>query len=227
MKKIFYCFLTVFTVILTALTFTSCSCASKKSLSDYVSELRTDVFEGASDDFLLKAAYGFKENPSANDGIVGEKVYALTFVLSGDDVINASRQVLLTHNGKAYRANFVVSAPTDCMTATIEIDEFNLKTFTASVITADDTVDITLKSIIPDGAISATDALNALESKQSALVSAYKNDDGEFVGEIAERIMVKSEKAYWYIGLYDGKGGTKALLVDGTSGEILAIREIF
>lgn len=227
MRKIFYGSFAAFILLLTAVLFTACTCNTKKNLSDYVSELRTDVFEGSSDNFKLKAAYGFKENPAANDGIVGEKVYSLTFVLSGNDILNISRKIFFDCNGKEYSANFVVSAPTDSMTAIIEIDDFCLKSFDVSIITADESENITLKSIIPDNAISANEALTALESRQSALISAYKNDNGEFIGEIVERIMIKSKKAYWYIGLCDGNGGTKALLIDGSNGEILAIREIF
>ena len=40
------------------------------------------------------------------------------------------------------------------------------------------------------------------------------------------RIIVKKEKPYWYIGLINQDGTTKALLVDGFSGEVLAIRKI-
>ena len=68
--------------------------------------------------------------------------------------------------------------------------------------------------------------MEILSSEQGALIETYKNENGEFSGEISERIIVKNEKPYWYVGLLNGKGGTKALLIDGLNGEILAVREI-
>ena len=52
----------------------------------------------------------------------------------------------------------------------------------------------------------------------------------EFVGgEIftSVKVIVKDDKPYWYVGIASGGGNLKALLIDGFSGEVLAIREIF
>ena len=96
-------------------------------------------------------------------------------------------------------------------------------TFSKALPTAEE---VRLRSVVPPTAITCDKALEILSSEQGALIETYKNENGEFSGEISERIIVKNEKPYWYVGLLNGKGGTKALLIDGLNGEILAVREI-
>ena len=48
-----------------------------------------------------------------------------------------------------------------------------------------------------------------------------------FNGEIRAKILVRNGKAYWYMGLIDASGRTRALLIDGASGEILAAKDVF
>lgn len=202
-------------------------CAEQKKLSDYVSELRYDVFEGSSDSYSLKAAYGFKENPPANDGVIKDKIYSLTFLLDGEKTDDSAIKLRFTLNETEYSADFTVNPLTDSITASVEIQDFNPKQFSVFISRGSKTEEILLKSVVPQNAVTSEKALEYLEQSQSALLSRYKNSNGEFTGEIIERIIIKNEKPYWYVGLLDGKGGTKALLVDGLNGEILAIREIF
>ena len=86
---------------------------------------------------------------------------------------------------------------------------------------------VTMTSIIPDKTISYSTALNHLVQKQQSLVAHYTTDDGVFTAEIYARILVNDGAPYWYIGIASGNNNLKALLVDGITGEILAIREIF
>ena len=82
-----------------------------------------------------------------------------------------------------------------------------------------------MKSTLPKGTISYKKALEYLQKNQSELVKSYY-DDGEFKAEICMRVLVKDNHPYWYIGLTNSTN-TKALLIDGFSGEVLAIRDIF
>ena len=79
---------------------------------------------------------------------------------------------------------------------------------------------------MPENAISYKKALESFESKQPALIQNY-TVNGTFIGEIAMRIIVKDGAPYWYLGLIDSNGKTKALLIDGTNGNILAIKDVF
>lgn len=229
MKKIFKVIFSLslcLTFFASFLLFGAASCEKKKSLSDFVSELRTDVFEGSSENYSLKAAYGFKESPFANDGVIGEKIYSLSFVLTNKLADDVKRKIIFSHNGEEYRADFKFNPSSDSFTANVEADCFAAKEFSVKIVAGSEAEEIILKSVVPPSTISSNAALEFLSSEQAALIETYKNENGDFTGEISERIIVKNEKPYWYIGLLNGKGGTKALLIDGLSGEILAVREI-
>lgn len=229
MKKIFKVLFSIFlclTCFAAFLLFGAFSCEKKKTLNDFVSELRTDVFEGSSDNYSLKAAYGFKETPYINDGVIGEKVYSLSFVLTNKLADDVKRTIVFSFNQEEYRADFKFNPSSDSFTAGAEINEFNLKDFPVKIIAGSEAEEVRLRSVVPPTAITCDKALEILSSEQGALIETYKNENGEFSGEISERIIIKNEKPYWYVGLLNGKGGTKALLIDGLNGEILAVREI-
>ena len=58
------------------------------------------------------------------------------------------------------------------------------------------------------------------------MINGFYDQNNNLNLEIHARITVKDNAPYWYVGL-NTKNGLKALLVDGTSGKILAIREIY
>ena len=70
----------------------------------------------------------------------------------------------------------------------------------------------------PGEAYSARLILNELKN--------YCDEKGNFNAEIALRVLVKDNHPYWYVGL-SNTSGTKALLLDGFSGEVLAVKDIF
>ncbi len=229
MNKFFKVFLPLFLlffIISTLLAVAACNRRDNNRLCDYLTELRSDIFEGSSENYHIKAAYGFKESPFANDGIIGNKVYSLSFLLVDKEPDDVSRKIVFTFNDEEYRLDLKLNPLTDSITAATEIEGFNVKSFSVKIIAASETEEITLDSIVSKSAIGKERALEILAEKQSALIDAYKNENGVFIGEISERIIVKNDKPYWYIGLLNGKGGTKALLIDGLNGEILAVREI-
>ena len=69
-------------------------------------------------------------------------------------------------------------------------------------------------------------AIKDAEGPFGALVESFMQN-GVFCGEISMKVTVRSEKAYWYIGLTDAAGRTHAFLMDGASGEVLAAKDIF
>ena len=81
-------------------------------------------------------------------------------------------------------------------------------------------------SIIPEGVVDYKTALASLCESRKTLIDSYRNDYGVFEGEIHVRIIVKDDKAYWYVALINGEGVKKALLMDGVNCEVKAIRDI-
>ena len=219
MKKIIISFL----VLCFFIAFSGCK--KENAYLAYISYLKQDVYAGAANDITVTAYYGFREEPFINDGKVGEKVYGYTFKLDiiPDDV---RRAVELKTDDETYSAVFTPDEVTSEYKAFIEIKNHFEKEFTVTYICGSEKTPVTLCSVLPENCISYERALDLLTEKQSSLLSAYKSDNG-FNAEIYVRIFIKNDSPYWYVGIASGNGKLKALLIDGVSGELLAVREIF
>lgn len=222
MKK-FSLFFIVFIFLLSSLT----GCSKTEGLEKYVSELRSNAFYGEVEDFKLKAWYGFRETPYENDGKVKEKVYLLHFRLLDKETTETAYTLYFNHGETEYIKEFKHAPVSHALTAEIPVDNFSNQEFTVTLKYSDNSVDINLKSIIPNGTVSYVTALNSLKKSLPELINAFKDENGNFNAEIYARIVVKDDKAYWYVGFAYGNERLKALLVDAKTCEVLAIREIF
>ncbi len=213
-------------ILLFTLTLCLSACAKQEGLSKYVSDLRSNLYQGQSQSFTVKGGYGFKETPYQNDGKVGEKIYALTLKLVGEETNQASFTASIDYNGQTRAQTFKLSPVSHSLITTIEIEGFNLDEFDITISCGDKSETVTMRSIVPLDTISYEKALTCLQQSNPELIKAFSNADGELNAEIHARIIVKNDKAYWYIGFAGGNDLLKALLVDGATGEVLAIREI-
>ena len=216
-----------FALFLTFISLFACfyGCQKVNPLKNCLSELRSDLFYGESENFAVKAGYGFKEKLLA-DQTSYEKVYELTFKLANETSDGAIYCVNLDFNGNTYKADFKLNPVTHALTASIEIENFNLKEFTVTLTNASIQESVTLRSTLPDGTIDHVKALEFLQKHQQPLLNNYTNEQGEFTAKIQARVLIKNDKPYWYIGIVNGDN-LKALLIDGITGEVLAIREVF
>ncbi len=222
MKKIFCLLFAFFTLI-----FLFCGCKKPLDLSVHVSELRSNVYQGESENYSVKACYGFKENPFINDGKVGNTVNLLQFRLIGKEMDSATYSITFSYQEKNFSENFKLNPITNTMTCDLEVDEFNLDEFTICISSAGKNENVVLKSVLPQNTINYKTALSHLVESQGALINHFSNADGVFIAELYVRLLVKDNKAYWYIGIASGNDNLKALLIDGLNGEVLAIRDVF
>ena len=223
-KSTFICFILCLTAVFLSCSI-FCGCTTKNTLVQYVSELRSDLFFGQSQNYSLKAGYGFKETPYHNDGNVKQKEYSLTFRLEDKETDQLLYSLSMTVNSNVYSAEFKINPVTHALTAEIKIDDFNLKSFDVEISVGSNKETVTMHSILPENTISYEKALDCLQEKQSKLLASYYDQNGVFNAEIHIRVLVKDQKPYWYVGLAKNKN-LKALLIDGVSGEVLAIREV-
>lgn len=203
------------------------ACSKPFSLEQNVSQLRLELFEGENENFSLKASYGFIETPFVNDGKVGTKVNQLNFKLLNKETDVAEHVLCLNYNGVSYKSPFKFDPLTHSMTASIKLDHFNLKEFDVEIRTASSVQTISMKSILPLDTMDYKTALKSLVNNQPELINNYRTDGNAFNGELYVRIVVKDQKAYWYIGIATGNEQLKALLIDGKNGDVLAVRDIF
>ena len=216
-----------FPCLILALTITFFGCAKVNPLYNRVSELRSHLFIGNSEHFSIAACYGFKETPFNNDAVLGEKVYSLHFKIDNEFNQNATYSLSFNLYEKEYSLDFKFNPVTHNLSAAVELENFNEKQFSVTVSSGGISELITLTSIVPDGTIDYKTALDYLYQNQRPLVDSFIDENGDFNAEIYTRVIVKDDKPYWYVGIASGGGNLKALLIDGFSGEVLAIREIF
>ena len=224
MKKLIY--------ILSALAFATIfiftlGCNKDFGLSEYVTELRKDVFACDNSDFNLTASYGYKVSPLTKDSKTDKRIYALVFRLIHEETSSVEFCVAVNINGQEKSATFSLDPVSHKMTAFILVDEnFNLKEFPVTLKSAGKSTNITMKSILPKNTIDYKTALNKLYENNKNLIDTYM-ENGVFNGKIIQRVIVKNDKPYWYIGLIDNSNDLKALLIDGITGQTLAIRHVF
>ena len=223
MKK-FFCF--IFTLVLCLSVLMTSGCADKLNLSNHLIELRENIYQGQSENYSLKAAYGFRTSVSDENSTNTEKVSKLSFRLTGKETDDVTYTLKFIYEEQELSAVFAFNALADCLTAAIELENFSLDQFTVTVCAGSDSEDVEMTSILPEGTLTITQALDSLKTKQPDLIESYKDEYGNFSGYIQARIIVKEDKPYWYIGLIKSKDDVKALLIDGITGDVLAIRTV-
>ena len=219
MKK-FVVFMIIFGIFLTF-----CGCKTNNPYINRVSELRQDIYTGTFGNDTVTAYYGYCEYPFINDGKAGEPVYGYTFKLNA--IADEIRRVaeLVSDNG-TLSAEFKYDDVTGEYKAKIETKTHFIKEFTIDLICGTETTKVKLTSVIPENCLNYENVLDKLAEKQKSLFAAY-TVDGNFSAEIYMRVFVKNEKPFWYVGLASGNEKLKAFLIDGYSGDLLAVRDIF
>ncbi len=225
MKKIRLLALLFCLTSLTTILFNGC--VKTNPLYDCVSELRLNLYQGSCEEFTLKAGYGYKEQPYDNDGAICQKVYQLNFRLMDKEMDNVTYKLTLKYDGQTYTGDFALDPISDAITTRFEINDFTADEFNVTLSYGGTDKEIIMKSIIPSGTITYKTVLDKIYQNESALIKAYTDQNGKITAEIYVRVIVKEQKPYWYIGFANGNGNLKAMLMDGFSGELLAIREVF
>lgn len=202
-----------------------CSCKEENPYIKHISDLQEDVYTGNVGDINVSAVYGFREYPFLNDGVVGDTVCRYVFKL---DVIpdGVHRSIELENDGKIFTAEFETDRITSEYKAQIETYKHFEKSFNITLICGSEKMPVTLTSILPDDCLTYEQVLQILTTEQKSLIDVYTSDD-VFNAELYMRVLVRNGTPYWYVGIASGSGKLKALLVDGISGKLIAMRDVF
>ncbi len=222
MKKFF-----VLALALVFALFALSGCKKQDNIADSVSQLISDIYYGENEEYKLRANYGFSERIFLGDGKVDKTAYKLTFILMDREADDITYCLVFDYNGDTFRQNFTIDPIKNTLSCSILIDNFALKEFDVKIESGSNQSEVKLQSIVPDGTINYLKALEYLCKSQPDLIANYQDEEYNFNGEIHVRVLVKDQKAYWFIGLHDKNGNLRALLIDGKTGEVLAKREVF
>ena len=221
MKRKIFCLSIVFCLLMLL-----CSCKTQNSLQPFVSELRSNCYHSQNSDFNISASFGFVEVNKNFDGKKGQTAYVLAFRLNDIHNDMTTYNIALSFKDKEYKSTFKLNPVSHNLTAFMPIENFDLNEFDITLSYGSEVYVIEMKSTIPDGTISYTKALSCLQNSQAELLKTYYDSNNNFTAEITLRVLVKDNHPYWYVGL-SNEHGTKALLLDGFTGEVLAIKDIF
>ena len=223
MKKIL-----IFTIILLTLIFPSLSCKRQEfSLANYVVEYRENILYGENENYKIKCYYGYNvKNFNGTKISDNDKEYYLTIILLNKSDDSSKIYADFTLNGKNYSDAFSFSPVNSRIDCTFEIEKTKLTELEVKIKNSSDIQNVKLLTTIPNDTMSFEKALNHYYTQQKSYIDNFLKDE-LFNAKLSVRIVEKDGKAYYYIGLTDLSKKTRACLIDGISGEILAIREVF
>ena len=213
------------TVCLTAFIWCS-GCSAKTDLTNYVSEYRSEIYQGTEGEYSIFASYTEREYPYLADGYVGNMTKIFEIVLTAPDNTK-TYTVQFTIGQKQYEAelSFDSVRMIHSCSQTIDLPEEKTITFTIAETESTQTeiVTVSATSVKSDDTLT----LNALLEKVKSAEQSYFDtltSGKNFAGELYVRLLFENQQCYYYIGIIDRAGNTYCILADALSGEILATR---
>lgn len=204
----------IFVLLISVFSF---GCKKEFCFADYISEARTDILYGESETYSVKANYGYTVNNGKN--------YSLTFNLMNIDVNEISYTISFSLNGKNYEKVFSFDAVSSKLIASFDIEEFTLNELTITIKKDSCSEEVILKSIIPEDTVSIETAMEKLYIEQKTYIDSLF-EEGKFTASLTVRIVERNSKSYYYVGILDKNKNLKAMLIDGKTCELLAIRKV-
>ena len=217
MKKLFIALSTIL------LLFTLCSCGKTTDLYDRVSQVRTACYTGESNSFTVTAYSEMREYPLKADGYAGEMHDYIILKVRLKNTENALITGLSADFSldKGYSATMPYKAETDAYVATVAGNELPDNNFTVTITYDGESENVSLEKA-GKIALSPTDALKVATAHKKAFIDELTGKSADF--EIMIRVMLESDKLYWYVGIVETEY-TTALLISA-DGKVLAEKRL-
>ena len=198
-------------------------CKKTVDLTENISRLRADVLFGSNDDFALTAYPETRERPLIADGSVSPNEQVVILKLKALKGQEGKFQVKFTTD-KEYTLDFSFSAYSDCFVASVSVEKLPYKQVNATICHNDDTVDLTLCSLLKADTVTPERAVKSVCEHKKEYIE-QNSASSTFKGEVYVRLICENDKNFWYVGLIT-KEKTLALLVDGKTGKILSEKSL-
>lgn len=198
------------------------SCANKTDYYTYVSELRNNVFIGASDTLNIRAYALEKESPYLTDGIPCEKNVRTEVYLTAPSS-DKTCAISFSVNGQPIegemsydnvKGEYFFATPISCA---------ELSTIHFTVRYGEETIEISASSVRSEETKSAREILKIVVDSEVELF-ANMTDKYGFTGEIYMRLLYE-DAPFYYVGVIDRNGNVTAFLLNANTGKILAKRQ--
>lgn len=195
------------------------ACQKQTDYSLYISECRDNIFLYADDNVTVKIYLSQREVPYAADGICGDlSPYTEMFISFATTPQTVKVESDALSGELAYQ-----TAKNYFYLSMGERPDWNTQV-ELKVIYDDKELECTALSVLSDGLMTATEALDCVTEHAAERFSSL-TQNGNFLGEIYIRLLY-DEGCWFYVGLTDRTHTTYAYLVDPSNGKILAERTL-
>lgn len=206
--------------VLTAATAALSACG-KTNYSDYISELRSDLFYAETQNYTVTLACVERENPYLADGIAGKMTKIVEIILTDNE--HKSGYTVTAKYGETELGG-------ETSYRNLRGDNFyseSVKTFPEGSVSLTVTYDgksetMVASSVKNEHTMSCDQVMEKVTAGESELL-ADMGREGSFEGEFYIRLL-KRDKAYYYVGIIARDGTTTSLLLNAETGETVARR---
>lgn len=201
------------------------SCKLRVDYLSYVSELRSDVFCGESENYSVTVYSGLKEKPFKHDGIVEKQTLFLSIKIfmkeRSDEVINVKFEI----DGTLYEKQTQYDPVSSTISCSAEVKALPQNELILTFCRGDEIETIKTTSLLKADTLSFSVALQKATEKAADFLNEHTSGS-KFEGEISIRLLCESGRNYYYVGFILQDGLKLAYLLDGTTGEILAEKKL-
>ena len=196
--------------------------AGKVDYFDYVSELRSNVLTAEAKNYALRVYALEKETPYAADGVRREmtrraEVYFIA--PSGDKTATVSFSV----DSNDYGGEMSYDNVKEEYFFSVSADVSALRSLDVRIRYGNEEISLTARTIKTETTLSPREILEKLKENEPTVFETLTNENG-FVGEINLRL-ISDDSPYYYVGLIEKSGKTRAYLLTSDTGRVLAKRE--
>lgn len=225
MKKIIAVFIVLISVFC-LFSFAGCKSGETSFLTNYVSELRNDIFEGTGANYEITAYGGFREAPYLLDGKKGKTVNYFLISIKTVNPVTSDISYEAKISGKTYTGKFAPHAFKDIYVADLRLDKVSDKTFTVKITGGETEETVTMASVIKNNIISHSEALLIAENELKDTINRIKKGN-ELNAEVLVRLNKENDKLMYYVAIVSSETKTSAVLIDAENKQIMAKKEVY
>ena len=215
-KKLFCLLLVLFGILCMP------SCKKSTDYLAYASEIRSNIFIGKADGFLLRAHAVKREQPYLADGIPRDSVPLCEIFLtapSGDK----DCEISFTVDGKKYGGDMSYDGVKAEYYFSCTLDISSLQAIDFSLAFGEETLVVCAQSVVDSSVLTPKVVIERLAVEYKALFDRLTDDYG-FQGEIYIRLIFE-DSPYYFVGIIERDETTTAFLINAVTGKVLACRE--
>lgn len=196
-------------------------CSDRADLTPFVSQLRSDILKGESENYIVTCYTETREKPLIPDGKKENVSPAVIIKLKAKnelpEILSGAKATFTTD--KEYTALFAFRPESDTYVALLYVGSLPEEDLTVTITTDETQENAELSSVIENGAGLSLKAIDTAAETYKEFFDSEDYKSGAF--EINVRVMESDETIYYFVGFVT-KDKTEAFLVSADAKNVLA-----